>query len=185
MAGAVRVRAFVADMPDMNPEQLALAYSWASKKKEFEKWSIQARDGGYLLAAVCQDEKSVRQWQSLVRTNLQHWNVSLATTPQKGWLRAISAEQYEEIIGEDEACDTGESETWEYAHKEPHEQASTPTVAQVTPVPPVAQVTTSTVADFTALGFGRLSLPENLLYNGGERFKSLHSLHSRVPVAVR
>lgn len=98
MADAIRVRAFVADMPDMTPEQLASAYAWASKKKEFEKWSIQASDGGYLLATLCQDEKSVRQWQSLVRTNLQHWVVTLPNTPQKRWLRALSADQYDEAI---------------------------------------------------------------------------------------
>ena len=84
MADAIRVRAFVADMPDMTPEQLASAYAWA--KKKFERWGIQPRDGGYLLAALCSEEKSVRNWQSLMRTNMQHWKVDLPTTPQKGWL---------------------------------------------------------------------------------------------------
>ena len=89
------VRAFVADLPDLTPEQLASAYAWA--KKKFEKSQIQRRDEGYTLAALCLEEKTVRKWQSLIRTNLQNWNVALPSAPVKGWLRALSADAYAAI----------------------------------------------------------------------------------------
>ena len=187
MSGApMKVRAFVADLPDMSPEQLAQLHAWCTKK--FEKFDVQIRDEGFAMVALCKegDEgKSIRQWQSLIRTHLQNWSVDLPTTSQKGWLRALSAHDWRETIGENNGVawnspQGGEKgETWESGEKEsPEARAYTPTAAQdsqVTPVPPVAKE--------TGLGFGRLSrlrLPDNLLYNGGERF-----LHSRPPVAVR
>ena len=97
MTSAVRVRAFVADLPDLTPEELTQAYAWADKK--FERSTINRRgEAGYTLAALCQEEKSVRQWQSLLRTNLQHWNVTLPSTPQKGWLRALSADEFDALV---------------------------------------------------------------------------------------
>ena len=196
MAADLRVRAFAADLPNMSPEQLAHAYTWA-KKKKFEKWDIQVKDdGGYLLAAVCREDKTVRNWQSLLRTNLAHWKVALPAAPQKGWLRALSADDYEEAIlstpGEympsglsgategDDGCvtiaDEGPEQTT--ASEEPNgsdEDSTTvpesreeePTLATDSKIPKVTQMAPG------LLSCG-LALPKNLLLGQGRHFALLH-----------
>ena len=198
MSGALmKVKAFAADLPDLSPEQLAQVYGWC--KKKFDKFDVQERGGqGYLLVAVCKDQeaKSIRQWQTLIRTNLQHWRVDLPTTAQRGWLRAVSADEYEEAIlstpGEymasgvsgategDDGCvtiaDEGPEQTT--ASEEPNgsdEDSTTvpesreeePTLATDSKIPKVTQMAPG------LLSCG-LALPKNLLLGQGRHFALLH-----------
>jgi hypothetical protein len=210
MADAVRVRAFVADLPDLSPEQLAHAYTWA--KKKFERWGIQPRDGGYLLAALCSEEKSVRNWQSLMRTNMQHWKVDLPTTPQKGWLRALSTEEYESIlstpienassgdvedIGDGDNSDVDAGATTnngrdrtlplttapkdDDANESGGKAIGRPIASVTTPLTPVKSL--ENLDRSMTITSSSLRLPENKLYNGGERFASLQN--KRIQITVR
>ena len=82
------VRAFVADIPELNPEQLAKLYEWS--KNKFEHSDIQMNtDGSHLFCAICPDgTKDLRSWQRLLRTNLLNWKIALPKA-QKGWVREI------------------------------------------------------------------------------------------------
>ncbi len=92
------VRAFVADIPDVTPEQLAKLYAWTQSKFKESNINMNA-DSSYALCALCPDgsSKTVRQWQSLIRTNLINWGVEMPKA-QKNWLRGVTAEEYQSII---------------------------------------------------------------------------------------
>ena len=79
------VAAFVADIPDVTCEQLAKLYAWTQSKFKESKINMNADRASYTLCAVCLDgsSKTVRQWQSLIRTNLINWGVEMPKAQQK------------------------------------------------------------------------------------------------------
>ena len=190
MSGALmKARAFVADLPDLSPEQLALAYGWC--KKKFDQFDIhRCGEEKYVLVALCRKDeegKTVRQWQSLIRTNLQNWHVTLPTTVQKGWLRAVSAEDYINAVGEAGNEPMGKNTTAESPSETKQELVQTalhhdsPVTSSyeeydMAPMPTISANMAATNAHRVLL-----RLPSNLLYNGGEKFATLHE---RRPVAV-
>ena len=109
------VRAFVADIPaTLSDEALAKIYTWSRDK--FERRDIaQHEDGSYVLGALVPEgqNKNVRDWQRLIRTNLLNWGVEMPKQ-QKGWLRAVTLEQYESLVtncGETVSTTTGSDGT--------------------------------------------------------------------------
>ena len=97
------VRAFVADIPtSVSDEALAKLYTWSREKFEQRDIVLQ-EDGSYVLGALVPEgiNKNVRDWQRLLRTNLLNWGVEMPKL-QKGWLRAVSMEQYVELVANQE-----------------------------------------------------------------------------------
>ena len=91
------VGAFVADIPDVTPEQLAKLYAWTQSKFKRSQIGMNADGSSYTLSALCPDPaKTKRHWQSLLGTNMKHWGVEIPKGQK--WLRAVSAEEYESII---------------------------------------------------------------------------------------
>ena len=79
--------AFVADLPDMTPDQLAKLYSWG--KSSCAKFDVQQMENGaMLLVAVRKKPGSARDHMRLLRTNMMNWSVQMPAK-QTGWLRLI------------------------------------------------------------------------------------------------
>ena len=81
---------FEADLPELNPEQLARLYTWGQSSCNTFDLRMNA-DMTMTLSATRKKVDSARGHQRLLRTNLVNWGVSLPNK-QNGWLRLISGE---------------------------------------------------------------------------------------------
>ena len=145
------VGAFVADIPDVTPEQLAKLYAWTQSKFKRSQIGMNADGSSYTLSALCPDPaKTKRHWQSLLGTNMKHWGVEIPKGQK--WLRAVSAEEYESIIQTPYAAPTPSSPASE--PNEECEKASSPKL----PAFPI-----SGSAHHGCGGASALQLPRNLL----------------------
>ena len=146
------VAAFVADIPDVTPEQLAKLYAWTQAKFKESQINMNADRSSYTISALCLDgsAKTVRQWQSLVCTNLLNWGVEMPKA-QKNWLRGVSAKEYQSIIQIPDVTPNPSSPTSEKCEDR-----------KMQPALPMSGSAQGCGADATSAGFG-LQLPRKLL----------------------
>ena len=120
---------------------------------------------------------------------MNNWSVNLPGT-RSCWLRAVSVQDYDEAICSDNAASSENgptdeasenSETAEEAEETPQpDPATTAASQQYTRTPANMDAAQAEKNATTAQITPFLRLPDNNLYNCGERFAALH-----VPVAVR
>ena len=164
------VRAFVADIPDVTCEQLAKLYAWTQSKFKESKINITPDRSSYTLSALCLDgsTKTVRQWQSLLRTNLVNWDVELPKG-QKNWLRGVSAEEYQSIMDQIAAPDVAAPNHPSSPASEENEECeeASPKMQPALPMSGSAQACNAD-APSARIEYG-LRLPRNLLCSEGRR----------------
>ena len=161
------VGAFVADIPDVTCEQLAKLYAWTQSKFKESQINMDADRSSYTLSALCLDgsTKTVRQWQSLLRTNLLNWGVELPKG-QKNWLRGVSAEEYQSIMDQVAPPDVAAPNHPSSPTREQNDEAS-PKMQLALPMSGSAQACNAD-APSARIEYG-LRLPRNLLCSEGRR----------------
>ena len=159
------VAAFVADIPDVTCEQLAKLFAWTQSKFKESKINMNADRASYTLSALCLDgsTKTVRQWQSLIRTNLINWGVEMPKA-QKNWLRGVTAEEYQSIMVQIAAPDVAAPNPSSPASEQNEECEE----AKMQPALPMSGMAQACGANAPSAGFG-LRLPRNLLCQEGRR----------------
>ena len=160
------VRALFAEIPPLSPEVLAKLWSWS--KEKFERSDVHMNlDESHVLLALCTEEgqnKTVRDWQRLLRTNLQNWGAELPKA-QKGWLRGITVQEYESVSRAQSPQNSDQSA----ALREPDALAAAPEQNTCASCRGVAssigeEITPATTAvPHTTANFMRLHPPVNLL----------------------
>ena len=136
---------FVADLPSLNETQLVKLHAWI--QKSCTAGDVHLNPDG-TMRLVCTRGKAVdkRQHQRTLRTNLLNWGVELENR-QTDWLRLVDL--VDESVAEEETPQDSGVEEIEVIRDE--KRASRPAHTQ-----------------------SLLQLPQNLLYNGGERFAALN-----------
>ncbi len=87
--------AFEAVLPEsITDEQLAKVYTWG--RETCTKSDVFMRGGRTHLLAVRKEPKTARDFQRLLRTNFHNWGIELPPK-QAGWLKLVSADDFEEI----------------------------------------------------------------------------------------
>ena len=130
---------------------------------------MNAEGSSYTLCAVCLDgsSKTVRHWQSLIRTNLINWGVEMPKA-QKNWLRGVSAEEYQSIMDQVTPPDVAASNPSSPASEQNEEcEEASPKMQPALPMSGSAQACNAD-APSARIEYG-LRLPRNLLCSEGRR----------------
>ena len=84
---------FDATLPEsMTDDHLERMFNWA--KETCKSSDVYMREGKLHLIATRKEPKTVRQFQSLLRTSLSNWGVELPAK-MSGWLELVSQEDFE------------------------------------------------------------------------------------------
>ncbi len=87
---------FVAKLPEsVTDHQLEKLVKWAHETC-VKSDVVMTKEGRMHLVAIRKEPKTARDYQRLLRTNLQNWGAELPAK-QTGWLKLVAEDQYEAI----------------------------------------------------------------------------------------
>ena len=148
---------YVADLPDLTPEQLEKLHTWG--RNSCCKFDVHMDGGALKLVTKRKKKATAREHMRLLRTNLLRWGADMPEK-QQGWLRLISGDDNEEVTVATETKTCEQNATTELLDN-PDDVASDGCSREE----PVGVLQNSS-----------LHLPRNMLTDGGRAFAALHQV---------